>query len=290
MSTRSPLLAAERLALAPMVLALVAGVIAVAINVPARAQAPELDPADLSRATPASLATSEAPQIALALTEEEIRVTARFSGAQLHVYGVARGAGPRDDIVVILRGPVRDVMAQRKERVAGVWLNGPPARFAGAPAYYAAASTRDLALIAPPDTLRREAIGVDHIALRVEGDRAPQAAALLSEYRRAILRQKIAKGLYRAELGQVDRLDAGLFRASVTVPAGAPTGSYRADAYLMRAGRIVSQSNAELSVRRAGLERGVYEMAHTRPLLYGLMAVFLALVSGVAAAAAFNRR
>lgn len=245
-----------------------------------------------AHAIPASAAAS-APQgassIAAALTDEEVRVTPRFAGARITVYGVARGLVEGDDIVVVVRGPERPIQVMRKERVAGLWLNSAPARFEGAPSYYATASTTPLTAVAPPDALSRLGIGTQYAHLRAVGA-AAAISARIAEYRSAIVRIKEADGLYRDEPAGVDVLDGGLFRAAVTLPAGSPTGSYTADVYLFREGRAIARRTTHLTVMRVGLERFIYDLAHQRPTFYGVLCVLIALGAGWAAAAAFRRR
>ncbi|MCG8443231.1 MAG: TIGR02186 family protein [Caulobacterales bacterium] len=230
------------------------------------------------------------PRIALGLTEEEIRVTARFAGARIVVFGVARELQPGDDVVVTMRGPERPIQVSRKERIAGLWINGAPARFDGAPSFYASASTRPLDEIAPPDNLRRASIGAEHAPLRALDARSARFAVRLPEYRRAIVRAKTAAGLYADHGRGVEFLDEGLFRASVTLPAGAPTGDYEAVAYVFRAGRVAARSSIILPVKRQGLERAIHDLAHDSPLLYGLTAVLVALTAGWIGAVVFRRR
>ncbi len=232
----------------------------------------------------------DAPSIVTALTEEEVRISSNFTGAKIVLYGVAKGLEEGDDVVVVVRGPVRPLQVMRKSRTFGIWLNGRPARFEGAPSYYATASTRPLDLIAPPNNLQRLSIGADHAPLRAVGPRAAEFAAQIAEYRRAIVRVKESGGLYRDEPGGVDILEGGLFRAAVNVPPGSLTGRYTADAYLFRDGSALAHKSTELRVVKVGVERAIHSIAHDRPILYGFAAVCFAVVMGWGAAQVFRRR
>ncbi len=232
----------------------------------------------------------EPPSIAAALTDEVIRIGPRFTGARITVYGVARGLMEGDDVVVVVRGPERPLVVMRKRRTFGIWINGAGARFEGAPAYYATASTRPLNLVAPPNNLRRFGIGAEHAPLRAVGERGASVAANIAEYRRAIVRDSGRDGLYRDEPEGVDLLDGGLFRAEVTLPERSPTGEYTAEVFLFRDGAMEARRTVQLNVQKVGLERWLYSFAHDRPIIYGITAVALAMASGLIAAAAFRRR
>lgn len=241
-------------------------------------------------ANPSVDAVSDTPTVAAALTDEIVQVTSRFTGARIVLYGVVNGLAEGDDVVVVVRGPRQEVRVMRKRRRFGVWINGAPARFDGAPSYYATASTRPLGEIAPPDQLSRHDVGIEHAPLRAVGDNAPQVASQIADYRRAIVRLKAADALYSDVPEGVDVLDGGLFRATVNLPPGSPVGDYHAEVFVFRAGRVVAQRTVRLAVVKVGLERLVHGAAHDKPLLYGLFAVAFATFCGFAAAEAFRRR
>jgi len=243
----------------------------------------------VSPPAPAGRVVNQAtPEVAVALTDEEVRVTSGFTGARLIIYGVAPGYRPGDELVVALRGPVREVTVMRKDRIAGLWLNTRPATFEGAPSYYAAAGTAPLDQIAPPDALRRWGVGAEFVPLRTTG--SPEAAPMIQDYRRAIIRLKTEEGLYTDTGGEVTLQEANLFRAEVRLPAQAPVGEYEAQAILFRDGEAVSVSSTVLRVQKAGLEAAVFRLSREQPFLYGLLAVAMALFAGWGAATIFNRR
>lgn len=229
------------------------------------------------------------PPVALALTEEEVRVTAEFTGARLIIYGVAPAWRAGDDLAVILRGPDETIRVMRKRRRLGVWVNVDPVVFPAAPSYYAAASTRPLSEIAPPNVLNSLGIGADYVPLR-PGAGTNQTAAALEEYRDAVVRLKSEAGLYRNEEGGVRLQTANLFRAEALLPSEAPVGLYQAQVVLFRNGEAVARETATLDVHRAGLGRSIYQWATEAGLAYGLAAVAIAIAAGWAAAAAFRRR
>jgi hypothetical protein len=80
-----------------------------------------------------------------------------------------------------------------------------------------------------------------------------------------------------------------LFRATVDLPVNVPIGRYTANVYLFRDGQIVSKNQSTLEVSKAGFERMIYLLAFNHPLIYGLLAVALAMLAGLAGWAAFRR-
>lgn len=233
---------------------------------------------------------NEAPGIMAALTQETVEIRENFAGASLVLYGATRGLTLRDEIVVVLRGPDQDLRVMRKRRSFGIWVNAAPVEFADVPSYYAIASSLPLEVIATPESLARNGIGLESF---LQPDNAtdiePPQNGVLEDYRLAVSRAGSRDALYAETPGGVDVLDGGLFRAVLKLPPRTPVGNYTAEVYLFRDGRPVASRITSLRVEKAGIERVVYEFAHNAPIIYGLFCVALAMLAGYLAAVIFGR-
>ena len=250
-----------------------------------------------------SAATADEVRVAAALTDAQVKVDSSFRGASIVLYGAV--FNPSDtpaDVVVVVRGPDGPVRLVKKTRNMGVWLNGRPVLFEGAPGFYMTASTRPLADIAEFGQLRRLGVGLDHLRIN-----APQESRTVTRYgvrdvvvsrlgedyldwRRAVIRLREAAALYNTDPEGVQFVDQGLFRAEVELPAVAPTGQYFAEVWLFQEGEPVSVSNLTLTVEKVGIERDIFEFAHRRPWTYGVLCVLLAALTGWAASRVFRRQ
>ena len=226
-----------------------------------------------------------APRVAAALTDEQVRITSRFTGARIDVFGVVSDLRESDDIVVVIEGPPAPVRMVRKERRAGVWLNGAPHAFEPAPGYHAFASTRPLAEIEGAEELTTGALRLTPAA-----SAPPLEADELQAFREGLARIRSADGVYRNAVEGVDLFNGGLFRTRVLLPPGSPTGEYRAEVYVFRDGVVTSARASNLEVVKVGLERFITNAANNHPMLYGIACVLFACLSGWAAAVAFRRR
>jgi uncharacterized protein (TIGR02186 family) len=243
-----------------------------------------------------------APVISAALTDTTVQVKSDFRGARIVLYGAVFDPAARpSDVVVLVRGPEQPVRITRKQKVLGLWLNSRPVVFRGAPGFYRAAANRPLDDIAHFGTLRRLGAGIDHLAINAPAEQRTETrygvrdvvvSRLGGDYyvwRRAVVRLKEKAGLYHEDDHGVRFVDRGLFRAEIELPAGAPTGVYRADILLFQDGKPVSSKSRTLTVEKVGFERALYVWAHDRPWSYGLASMAFALVAGWAASAAFRR-
>jgi uncharacterized protein (TIGR02186 family) len=247
-------------------------------------------------------AAAPPPAISAALTETTVRVNSDFRGDRIVLYGAVFDPSPRpSDVVVIVRGPDEPIRIARKTRVAGLWMNGRPVVFQGAPGFYIAASTRPLDEIARFGVLRRLGAGVDHLAFNAPAEQrvdtrygvrdmvVSRLGADYLDWRNAVARLKAKDGLYAVADHGVRFVDRGLFRAEIALPAEAPIGRYEVRILLFQNGRPVSEKDRTLTVEQVGVERALYLWAHRRPWSYGLAAMAFALGAGWAASSAFRR-
>ncbi|MGE0408647.1 MAG: TIGR02186 family protein [Amphiplicatus sp.] len=247
-------------------------------------------------------APAKGAEIAIALTEEVVEVNASFSGAELVLFGALAGAEAMSpetraqyDIVAVVRGPAINFRLIPMLREQIVWTTGPAILVAGAPGILLTASTRPLDEATTP-ALRR-ALHLDANALDV----APlikttnaRAAAIVDARGPAVLGAAFldaarSAGLIKETANAVSFKKGSLFSIDIELPPTTPVGEYVVDIYLLRDGALVSEDSARLSVNKVGIERGVYELAHARPIAYGIGCVAISLAAGWLAAAAFRK-
>jgi uncharacterized protein (TIGR02186 family) len=246
-----------------------------------------------------ALATWAAPagaeRLIASLSNHRVMVTSSFAGDELVLFGAIEqdsASRPRRggyDIVATVTGPRQPLATFRKERVLGIWVNYDSRVFENAPAYLAVLANRPLEAIANAETLRRLQLGLDRILL------TQRAAATIAEdapddpFRRAFLRLETQRGLYREDLNGITFLTAGLYRASIPLPAEVPVGTYDVDVKLFADGAMIARTNSALEVYKSGFEQLVTAAARDHGMLYGLATVIMALVTGWLASVVFRR-
>lgn len=209
------------------------------------------------------------------LSDTKIEITTNFSGTRLLLFGSIDGPG---DIVVVVRGPdVREVV-RKKRRVGGIWVNGAALIFENAPGYYYVAASRALNDVASAQTLRDHSIGYDSFELLHSG-----------EYRDALIRLQESRSLYVNQQSEVRLINDRLFRADLSFPSSVPTGPYRAVVHLFRDGYHISSYAKQLHVTKVGVEAALFNFAYTNSVVYGIIAVVIALFAGWLAGVVFRR-
>ena len=80
-----------------------------------------------------------------------------------------------------------------------------------------------------------------------------------------------------------------LFRASVELPVNVPIGRYTAQVFLFRDGKLLSQSQSSLEVKRSALSAWSTCSPSTIPSPTGCSAVLMAVSAGLLAWTVFRR-
>jgi uncharacterized protein (TIGR02186 family) len=233
----------------------------------------------------AQQADSPLPEnIQIGLSTNRVTITSDFSGADLTIFGAVDNADPQIsrqggyDVIVVLEGPAQPLVLWRRARILGVWVNAQSQSFVNVPLSYSVATTRAPQDITNPDSYKRLSLGTSYLYLEPR-DRTADAATI-AEFTAALREQKISLGLYSQNVGGVQFLSQTLFRATLNLPPNVPVGSHKARAFLFRNGEFIKETSSNLAIVKAGFEQTVYRTAHEQSLLYGFLAVALAMLTG----------
>lgn len=180
----------------------------------------------------AGAAAAQVDEVVVAgLSQHSVSLTTGFSGSELFVYGAVKrtAAAPAEeaplDVIIAVTGPSAPVEVRKKERRAGIWINGRGVRIDAAPSFYAVASTK-----AFPDTVSRtddlrHRIGIDYAIRLID---APAWVEDREEYRQAVSRIRETEGLYAFLPGAVTVIEDTLFETRIKLPANLIEGDYTA--------------------------------------------------------------
>lgn len=243
----------------------------------------------------ATLATAEDLQIGL--SDDGVSIESNFAGTEVAVFGAIEDpdelALARDsyDVVVVIQGPPQAVVVRQKQRWLGIWINGDAQTFNRVPSFYTIASTGPLSEITTSETLKTLQLGFDNIQMRplTTNDSQEDNVVQQAVYKASLSRLRAANKLFVEDIGGVDFLSPTLFRARLKVPANIPIGHHRARAYLFRDGEFMITRSVLLEVAKRGFEQQTYNLAHRNGLLYGILAVLIAVLTGWLASVIFRK-
>lgn len=235
-------------------------------------------------------APAAAERVVAALSQSRVQIDTAFTGSEILVYGaVVRDAPPpRGDgelgIVVTVAGPERPVTVRRKARRFGIWVNVDSVEIEGAPSFYAVAASAPLASVLDETEDER---------FRISPGRALRGVMAAEgidpdEFGAALIRIRERTGAFQTADSRVALADGTLFSTEIRLPANLVEGTYAVRIFLTRDGEVRTRYDTAVLVRKVGLERFLFRLAHDRPLVYGLMSIAIAIGAGWGASAAFR--
>lgn len=228
-----------------------------------------------------------AETVVAGLSSDMIDITANFDGSEITIFGaVSRDApapeGPLE-VIITVEGPSIPVSVRRKDRRLGIWINTDAAEVDAAPSFYAVATTASFAEVISQVEDLRHRVSIPR-AIRAVGLEVADGGA----FTEALIRLRERSDLYQLIEGGVTLRNATLFDTSIQLPANLVEGDYRTRIFLTRGGSVIDVYEQDIAVRKVGLERFIYNLAHERPLVYGILSLVIAIAAGWLASAVFR--
>jgi uncharacterized protein (TIGR02186 family) len=216
-------------------------------------------------------------QIAAGLAEETVQVKVNYSGARIVLFATSPAAeDPDTGFAVALIGP------PRRETVVRRTVRGEERfNFVHAPSVFAVGTEPIVAQTVTPEVMIESGLNAAASAM-------PPANKLMSpdleEWRSNLVDLKMQDGLYRLDDTTIDKLDGGLRRARIILPANAPPGEYKVRAVAFRNGQRIGETTQTLTLVRSGLDATLFDLSRSHGFVYGFLAVLAGcLVGGLAA-------
>lgn len=231
---------------------------------------------------------AKAEEIVLGLSRDEVAITATFEGSEILIFGAIKrdGTEPAEGdlgVIVTVAGPDEPVTVRKKDRRLGIWVNTQSVDVDVAPTFYAVATNRPLTEILT---------FTEDLNTRISTKRAIRSVGATIEnaesFTQALIRIRAGQGLYQTIPEGVQLDQETLFRTLIPLPANLTEGDYKAEIYLTRGGEIVDLYTTTIPVKKVGLERWLYNLAHDNAFLYGLMSLSIAIAAGWGASAIFT--
>ena len=226
--------------------------------------------------------TALANPIISGISTNEINIDTKFRGAKILLFGAKGDAG---NVIVTVRGPKKNFMVTRKEKLLGIWYNGERIKFKDSHSFYSLFSTfNDQELT--DGLLRDLELGKNNLKFSASEEIKAEEK---NEFQIQLVDKLEKNNLYSSGANKVDFLDETLFKVMLNFPKNITRGIYTVEIYLINDSSLLSFQSIPIYVNQVGLSAKILDFAYQESFLYGLLSVALALIAGWLANYVFTR-
>ena len=215
-------------------------------------------------------------QIVADLSQENVKISTDFQGAEILLFGAYDGK-KGDDIIVIVTGPKGLVTVQKKEKILGVWVNTRKVNYINTPKYLSISSNRRIDDILNKKTQKISEIGLNNLKIRIQPGIKVEKEG---NWRQALTRNMLKSNLWSINENSVTLNKDSLFRSYLKLPSNVITGQFEVKILHYRNSKLVSQQINSINVSKSGISAEIYDIAQNYSTLYGIFAVLLAVLVG----------
>ena len=215
------------------------------------------------------------------LGEENVDITARFTGEKMLIFGAVSRPG---DVIVKVVSPKQTVDLAHKEKFGPFWLTAGKVRVGNTPGLYYVLSNKPIAQLLNRDQRQRYGLDLTDALRDAKVTGNPPA-----EWQGAFIRLKQNQENFLQDGQAVKLVRNQLFSTSMHLPAKLPLGKYRLEIYRVRNGRVRGHQQRTFEVREVKLERWVSDAAYTHPWSFGILFTLMALTIGLALGIALRK-
>ncbi len=210
------------------------------------------------------------------ISTNEINIDTNFQGARILLFGAKGDAG---NIVIAVRGPKKNFLVTKKERLLGIWHNGERVKFKEAYSFYQmffTFSDQNLDQETIDQLLGELELGKNNLPFQT----SEKHEKTKEEFKIKLIENLEKNNLYSDTKSKIDFLDETLFKVIIDFPKNITRGVYNVEIYLISEGGLTSFQSIPVYVNQVGLAAKILDFAYRESFLYGIFSIIIALVVG----------
>jgi uncharacterized protein (TIGR02186 family) len=241
---------------------------------------------------PALAISPEAPQVVTAASKNVIDIGLSYHGDQIFFFGV--NPVPGADVVIKLTAEKEEVVKLSvKGKVGPFWMAVKQYEVTGSPFIYKIHASKPLDQIISPDTAKQLELGYAAVQGKmkmnlVRGEAAPEDAAIVWK---GLLKIKEQANLYNIveDPQRLEIAEGKLFKHYFRFPPAATEGRYQVESFCFKNGELVGYGKDVITIKKVGLENWLTQTSQNQPVLFGIMAVIIAVGAGLLVGVIFGK-
>jgi len=214
-----------------------------------------------------------AKSIISGISSNKIEIDTNFTGEEILLFGSKDVFG---DIFIIVRGTKKDYIVNKKGQILGIWINEKRLKFNNSYGYYSTfgdyRALRDSRLFSALEMSTKD------IDFDISNHKN---LSQKEEFKIEFIRNLTEQELYTENSNKIDFLDENLFKVMLKFPKNISEGIYNVEIYLMEDGNLGAFQSIPIYVDKVGFSAQVSEMAFNEPVLYGILAVLIAICASL---------
>lgn len=218
------------------------------------------------------------------ISEENIKIETNFIGKEVIIFGILNDD---QDTIITIKGPEKNAVIQKKERILGFWFNTKKIIYNNIPSIFFIASSNDIEDILPTSSIIKEELSFKYLLENKTSKRNFISDISLETWKDNFVRIKKSKNLFKEY--NIEKIDNKLFQTRVFFPTKSIPGEYKVNVYQIKNNLILNNKEKIITLKKSGIGNQIYNFAHMNAAAYGLFTIIFAILSGFLAATLFRR-
>ena len=218
------------------------------------------------------------------ISDDNIKIETNFIGKEVIIFGILND---NQDTILTIKGPEKNAVIQKKERILGFWFNTKKIKYNQIPTIFFIASSNNIEDILPASTIIKEELSFNYLLENKTSQRNFISDVSLNTWKDNFVRIKKSKNLFKEY--KIEKIDNKLFQTRIFFPAKSIPGDYKVNVYQIKDNLIINNKEKVITLKKSGIGNQIYNFAHKNAAAYGLFAIIFAVLSGFLAATLFRR-
>lgn len=220
---------------------------------------------------------------ALEISESIIKKDVNFFGNNLSISDFKE---KDQNAILVVKGPKENYKIIKKEKFGILWISAKSYNINSAYSFYKIFATRPLT-----DITNTKLLKILDIKLTDQSFYIQEKHDLTSqkEFFDAFYTAESLNGMYSNDIQLMEVIENKFFKASLYLPPAITTGDYKVKLYIFdKKGNLVRDAQSMFTIKQSGIEEKIKRLSVDHPLIYSMLAIFMALCIGAITAFIFN--
>lgn len=243
----------------------------------------------------ALLNTVAATDLVVKDSPNTVQVSLTYNGEAVKIFGVVPDGS---EALIKVTGPEDKIKLSKKGKVGVFWMNVRQVEVEAFPSMYIISSSSKISQLLSEKLQNELKIDPAYSAIsekavvkeKRENGVIDITGADKKEFIDGLIKIKEEQELYKIKEGDITVAEGKLFDSVVFISSKATPGDYRVDVYAIQNGNVVAHDASTITVKNVGIGGWLTETAAGNGVLYGAMAVCIALIAGTLVGFIFRGR